>query len=58
MLKNPCSKTCPKREVGCHAVCQEYIEFRKERNELNARKLAAKNLDNDYHKVRQNHKER
>lgn len=31
----PC-KGCEKREVGCHAVCKEYITYRKMKDKQNA----------------------
>ena len=35
----PC-KGCDRREVGCHSSCAEYLEFRKARDEMNARRNA------------------
>ena len=29
----PC-KDCEKRTPGCHSTCEEYIQFRKERDEM------------------------
>lgn len=34
MKKAPC-KDCPDRHQGCHSECEKYLEFRKERDELN-----------------------
>ena len=49
---NPCKRDCPKRKVGCHGVCQDYLEYneylkirRRERyiqNELNQDTYQAK----------------
>lgn len=27
-------KDCEKRTLGCHSTCEEYIQFRKERDEM------------------------
>lgn len=27
MMKPPC-KNCPKRQIGCHSDCPEYLEYR------------------------------
>ena len=35
----PC-KGCDIRELGCHSSCAEYLEFRKARDEMNARRQA------------------
>ena len=44
MNRTPC-KDCRKREIGCHAVCEEYLAFREERTkictELQARSRAS-----------------
>lgn len=28
MIKQPCEKACPRRKVGCHSSCRDYIVFR------------------------------
>lgn len=42
-MKNsaPC-RDCRRRTVTCHGVCQEYQEFRKEQERINAIRYAAK----------------
>lgn len=50
----PC-KGCDKREVGCHAVCEEYIAFRKAKDKLNAelkKKAMQEQEQNDIEKSR------
>lgn len=50
----PC-KGCDKREVGCHAVCKEYIAFRKAKDKLNAelkKKAMQEQEQNDIEKSR------
>ena len=27
MLKPPCKRNCPNRQVGCHSRCEEYREY-------------------------------
>ena len=34
MTTPPC-KDCPDRKIGCHAKCEKYIAFRRERDEYN-----------------------
>ena len=42
MLKPPCKKDnidCPKRTLGCHSTCKEYIAFKRANaEEANARR--------------------
>ena len=33
---NRCGKDCKMRSVNCHATCGKYLEFCKQRNEINA----------------------
>lgn len=50
----PC-KGCDKREVGCHAACEEYIAFRKAKDKLNAelkKKAMQEQEQNDIEKSR------
>ena len=28
MIKNKC-KDCPKRTIGCHSYCEDYLKYRK-----------------------------
>ena len=34
MINAPC-KDCIKRQLGCHSTCQDYKQFRKERDFVN-----------------------
>lgn len=50
----PC-KGCDKREVGCHAVCEEYQTYRRLKDELNAelkKKAMFEQEQNDIEKSR------
>lgn len=35
-MKNPCSKECPERGVGCHISCKRYKAYREYLDEKNA----------------------
>lgn len=37
MRKNPCEKDCPYRSPECHPVCEKYLIWKKEREEILAR---------------------
>ena len=39
-MKTPC-KGCNRREIGCHAKCGDYAEFKVERAKLNERRKQA-----------------
>ena len=41
MMKAPCLK-CENRHYGCHASCEEYQKFFKEKQEINAEMLRQK----------------
>lgn len=42
-VKNPCSQFCQRRNAECHAVCEDYQNWRKEQDKLmEARDMAAK----------------
>ena len=44
-IKNPCRKDCESRCVGCHAKCQQYLEYQAYRQtvyEIRARVAAMK----------------
>ena len=34
MRKCPCSKVCERRKLGCHGFCEDYQQWRKERDEF------------------------
>lgn len=47
MRKAPCKKDgvdCPRRSINCHSVCEEYIEFAKEREEFRQARYAYNNV--------------
>lgn len=45
-MNAPC-KDCEKRAIGCHGTCPDYIKFRKERDEMNAKaRFTKENLPN------------
>lgn len=43
MRETPC-KNCKDRKVGCHAVCENYIEWRKMIDEINVKRFEQKRL--------------
>lgn len=47
-MKSPCM-ICEKREIGCHAVCEDYAAYRAALNELNdaIRKARKAQIDAD-----------
>lgn len=40
----PCKK-CENRSLGCHSMCDKYLKFKKQRNELNDKKVAQGLID-------------
>lgn len=40
-----CCNGCPKRKVGCHAICKTYLEKRRELDEYNASVRKQKDLE-------------
>lgn len=38
-MQSPC-KGCVRREQGCHSSCEQYLEFRRKREQANARRNA------------------
>lgn len=49
-----CCKDCipPKRQLGCHSKCEEYIKEKAENDALNKKIRAIKSVDEDYVKVK------
>lgn len=49
MSKNPCVKDCPNRSATCHAECEKYAAFAKDREaelrELNHKRNVESRLD-------------
>lgn len=43
-----CCKDCMKRKVGCHSICDKYIERRKALDEYNATVRKQKELENAF----------
>ena len=52
-MEAPC-KGCvePKRHMGCHGTCQEYVEWRKERDDLLKQKAINVQINDAYMDVR------
>lgn len=46
-VKFPC-KNCPKKEIGCHAICSEYISAQKANEELREKIYKIKNATRRY----------
>ena len=42
-MKPPC-KDCPRREIGCHAKCPDYVEYAAERAKARERYLKEKEV--------------
>lgn len=38
---NTCCKKCVRRYPGCHAECEDYMEFRAEKDSMNAKRREA-----------------
>lgn len=47
----PCRRDCPNRQVGCHATCEKYIEFDKNRKRELQERLD-KTRNNEYYKYK------
>ena len=56
MLRECKCKGRPDRHVGCHATCEDYIEWKKEydriRKNVQERERIEKMVEDDYHRVR------
>lgn len=46
MIQSPC-KGCPRRFVGCHTICPEYVDFRAKVDAANAKERAARDAEKD-----------
>lgn len=46
-MMSPC-KGCTERAVGCHSGCEAYEEYRKHRDDINARKMRQKETESYY----------
>ncbi|MBO5969291.1 MAG: hypothetical protein J6S14_12425 [Clostridia bacterium] len=47
-MQSPC-KDCPDRKLGCHSICEKYIEYTKFREELRRKRQEAYRQDHDYY---------
>lgn len=45
MKTSPC-KECSKRTLGCHATCEDYLQFRVERDKINMEKVEKEASEN------------
>lgn len=45
-MNSPC-KDCPDRQMGCHSNCEKYLSYDKYRQEIRAKRLQAKKLEDD-----------
>jgi hypothetical protein len=41
----PCKRDCPARQVGCHSVCEKYIEWHENRVKRQKEIYKQKNLE-------------
>lgn len=44
MIIPPC-KDCPDRKVGCHSVCEKYIEWKKDNERTRSMRFKAGNIE-------------
>ena len=51
MHQKTACKDCEKRHVGCHATCDEYKQFKKEREEILNRMHEESSFDSFMHDV-------
>lgn len=52
-MRAPC-KDCPDRKLGCHSVCEKYIEFTKKNEEIRLKKARENNSYNEIMNMRIN----
>ena len=45
-MRSPC-KDCPDRKLGCHSICEKYIEYTKQNEEIRLKKARENNNYND-----------
>lgn len=53
--KQPCEKNCPRRSSVCHAICEDWLKYEKERNEnylLKGKELELIRIANDIERER------
>lgn len=62
MIQECGCRNCKKRQIGCHATCQDYIEWRKaydrERKQIQERLRSERIADEDYHSARRRRRKR
>lgn len=51
MIIPPC-KDCPDRKVGCHSVCEKYIEWQKDNERTRSIKFKAGSLESSLIQIR------
>ena len=52
-IKNKCFG-CEKRTVGCHSTCEDYLEFRKQKDNENTEIQKSKRDDYRYYELNRN----
>ena len=45
VIQAPCTRDCEKREIGCHSVCQAYINYRIEWDKVKKNQAERVELD-------------
>ena len=50
-MKKSC-KDCTDRYIGCHSKCETYIQFKKEKEEINKKKEKERKINEDFYSVR------
>jgi hypothetical protein len=57
MILSPC-KDCEDRALGCHSICERYIDFQKENNRVNDLRKKSRDLDTNFIEIRTTHKKK
>ena len=55
---SPCKSCTDKRELGCHATCEDYLVWKKEMDDYNDKVRKRKELDSLYYKGMPNYHKR
>ena len=45
---------CTKRKVGCHTTCESYIQYKKEKEELNNKIKKQNQIHYDFYGIKRN----
>ena len=48
MVRCTCCKDCENRHIGCHSTCESYNDYRKEKDEENAKIREKIRAETDY----------